>query len=247
MKNHEFYRVEENKSKSANCGCGGNTSASVIKKTTGDGAADAADPAGTVPGNDFNNGTGTIGNTGNDFNNDTGFGGDPGGSGNIGLGDDIKNYFKDGFYTVFGVGIPSCTFPNGPTYIGNVKIYSTYHCNDLTQPFLQKNIVSETGVSLDALRISTFTFNINDSAIAVNNLGSAYSGTYTITKNQNNEKNILTTIYDEGYNNSLGRNVPLKIVFQLTPGGFTALHYYLDKYNGYQIQCIRQYTYKSPL
>ena len=155
---------------------------------------------------------------------------------------DIKNYFKDGYYTLFGVGIPSCTFPNGPTYEGDVKIYSTYQCNDVNQHFLQKNILSETLASLDNTRVSIFTFNINNSAIAVNNLGSAHGGTYIITENQ---KNILTATYDEGYDNSLGRNVPIKIVFQLTPAGFTALHYYLDKGKPYQIQSIRIYTYKS--
>ena len=251
MKNHDFYRVEENKSKSANCGCGVNTAASVIKKQrvvggtdtlgadTTDFDPDAGDIFDTdlVPAGVDNAGTDTYldGRDGNDtYYVD--------GSAFNATGGDIKNYFKDGMYTVFGVGIPSCTFPNGPTYEGDVKIYSTYQCNDLTQPFLQKNIVSETGVSLVDTRLSTFTFNINKSTIAVNNLGSAHGGTYTITKNQ---KNILTATYDEGYDNSLGRNVPIQIVFQLTPAGFAALHYYLDKGKRYQIQSIRIYTYKS--
>ena len=199
MKNHDFYGVESNNSKSTGCGCGVNTSSSIINQS-------------------------------NEKTRDWGRG-------------SIKNYFKDGIYTLFGVGIPSCTFPNGPTYEGDVKIYSTYQCNDVNQPFLQKNILSETLASLDNTRVSIFTFNINNSTIAVNNLGSAHGGTYTITENQNN---ILTAFYDEGYDNSLGRNVPIKIVFQLTPAGFTALHYYFDKgFTQYQIQSIRIYTYKS--
>jgi hypothetical protein len=254
MKNHNFYGVEENKTKSANCGCGVNTSASVIKQQVrgGNGVIDH-DFVGNA-GDNFDIGaTDFTGGTGGDGT-DT-FGGSGAGSDTLfnagsdplfnATGGDIKNYFKDGMYTVFGVGIPSCTFPNGPTYEGDVKIYSTYQCNDLTQPFLQKNIVSETGVSLVDTRISVFTFNINNSAIAVNNLGSAHGGTYTITENKNNEKIILTAVYDEGYDNSLGKNVPIKIVFQLTPAGFTALHYYLDKGKRYQIQSIRNYTYKS--
>jgi hypothetical protein len=258
MKNHNFYGVEENKTKSANCGCGVNTAASVIKQqhapgvvsdTLGtvinpdSGIGNAADNFGAGIGiTDFES-AGGIGN-GSNFVGADGLDTDTyvGGSACNATGGDIKNYFKDGMYTVFGVGIPSCTFPNGPTYEGDVKIYSTYQCNDLTQPFLQKNIVSETGVSLVETRLSTFTFNINKSTIAVNNLGSAHGGTYTITENK---KNILTATYDEGYDNSLGKNVPIKIVFQLTPAGFTALHYYLDKGKRYQIQSIRNYTYKS--
>jgi hypothetical protein len=259
MKNHDFYRVEENKSKSVNCGCGVNTAASVIKKQLVLGGTGGINLGWGIGGNDGTN-TGGAGFVGNDGTYTTGGAGDDtyvvdnvgdfndtyvGGSACNATGGDIKNYFKDGMYTVFGLGIPSCTFPNGPTYEGDVKIYSTYQCNDLTQPFLQKNIVSETGVSLDDTRISVFTFNINNSAIAVNNLGSAHGGTYTITENKNNEKIILTAVYDEGYDNSLGKNVPIKIVFQLTPAGFTALHYYLDKCKRYQIQSIRNYTYKS--
>lgn len=216
MKNHDFYGIESNNSKSTGCGCGVNTSASVIK--------------GGVPGgNDINQGS---------VHREDLFG--------IGQVSDIKNYFKDGIYTLFGVGIPSCTFPNGPTYEGDVKIYSTYQCNDVNQHFLQKNILSEPLAAIDDRRVSIFTFNINNSAIAVNNLGSSHGGTYTITENKNNEKIILTAFYDEGYDNSLGRNVPIKIVFQLTPAGFTALHYYFDKgFTQYQIQSIRIYTYKS--
>ena len=39
-----------------------------------------------------------------------------------------------------GAGVPSCTYINGPIYIGSCNIYDQFECNNPEQDFVQKNI-----------------------------------------------------------------------------------------------------------
>ena len=72
----------------------------------------------------------------------------------------IQQFFKDGDYTYIGAGIPTCIFLNGSTYDGKVKISSTFQCNDISQSFLQKNIIKKTIPNINITKIQVISFNI---------------------------------------------------------------------------------------
>lgn len=150
----------------------------------------------------------------------------------------IQTFFKDGIYTVSGVGVPSCTFPNGAKYNGKVKISSIFQCDDPTQPFVQKNICSETQSDINTIRITITSFNIDTICVTLSNLGSFVSGQYNIINNY-----LYTN--RSGYGQGIGQHGKFQDIYEKTPGGFTLLTYYLDTNNKYQIKTMRKYILQS--
>jgi hypothetical protein len=153
----------------------------------------------------------------------------------------VQTFFKDGTYIITGSGIPSCTYPDGSIFDGVVKISSTFQCNDTEQPFLQKNIIRQTTSSIKTTRLSLFSFNINKNFMNMNNLGQSIKGTYNIRGN----KLYIDDAY--GYNQALGTHTKYKIIFKLTPNGFSQQWYYVDNCeNKYKLFVIQNYTYNGP-
>ena len=149
----------------------------------------------------------------------------------------IQQFFKDGDYTYIGAGIPTCIFPNGSTYDGKVKISSTFQCNDISQSFLQKNIIKKTIPNINITKIQVISFNINTKCINVNNVGSSLQGKYTINGNK------LYVDFDESFMSGLGINVKMIYSYEKTPAGFVQITYYLDTAtNNYNPLFIHLYT-----
>ena len=114
----------------------------------------------------------------------------------------IQHFFIDGDYTYTGTGIPTCIFPNGSTYDGEVKISSTFHCNDQTQSFLQKNIIKKTIANINNTRIQVITYIINGNKLYVD--------------------------FDQSFMSGLGINVKMIYSYEKTPAGYSQITYYLD-------------------